>query len=661
MFLGFRILYRYWQQEYARIFKVFKASIRISTMFTFLKRVLQIFITLFVLAMVATIGIVMVVNPNDFKPAIEQQAFEQTRQVLKIQGPLSWHWFPLLTLELENVVLENPPPFKNQLLSAKSIVTSCDILSIFSGKILLNLEFQGLNLILERSLQGKNNWDELKDRFLTSPNQKSPNPSYVFLNGIKIENAQVIFHDDEKNVHYMLDHLNLSANNFFKGVIGIPNPLSLDFHLEHLNKHSLGNFSLTGEWSLKETLTEVNIKNLVFNLSLPNGKPTLLKGHIDIQNLNQSPIIQGTLESQNFDLKAWLEDFEIASHPSLPAFADLSASFQYLVPYLEVSSINIDLKNQGALTANIKLDLSSPSVPMPNFEGNFSGQKLQFNKIVFETIKGNVTAKTGVVNIKPLEIQMAHSQHHATLQIDLQGETPRYFLTEEAKNFEINELLTLLDNQNKLEGQTSLKVTLATQGKSWPELQQSLAGQAEFQIANGKFYGLNLIALLKHSQNALYTLLSAFAQKQSPDIANALKAEADSWGSSNKPSDLTPFDLAKANFTLARGIINNPNFTITHSEYSVQGSGHLNLNDTSIQYQLSALLNNNPYPSSDVIGHYLSQAPVLLNIQGTLADPRLRPDLESYLNNALAYVQKNVVEKLVDKTINKALDHFLKP
>ena len=123
--------------------------------------------------------------------------------------------------------------------------------------------------------------------------------------------------------------------------------------------------------------------------------------------------------------------------------------------------------------------------------------------------------------------------------------------------------------------------------------------------------------------------------------------------------EYTSFYRLKASLNIENGLANNPDFSITHTEYNVSGKGTINLNNEAIQYHVSILPKNNPYPATDEIAQYLYSTPLPAVITGTLSNPIIRPDLDNYTNQALAYGQKHFVEKLINKTINKALDKAL--
>lgn len=174
------------------------------------------------------------------------------------------------------------------------------------------------------------------------------------------------------------------------------------------------------------------------------------------------------------------------------------------------------------------------------------------------------------------------------------------------------------------------------------------------EMNNGKLQGIDLISLLKNAQSSIHGLIDALTHKLSIDSLSVIKSELAKWKTDPHSNAFTPFNSLKADATLNNGVINNPNLVIDHTEYVINGSGMIHLSANKIQYQTTLQLKNNPYPASDKVGTFLFQTPLHIQIQGALDDPKIQPDLSSYTNNAIQFAQKELMEKAVQKTIEKA-------
>lgn len=662
----------------------------------FLKRLLKWFVGFITIFIVLMVGVFLVVDPNKFKGPVERAFLSQYGQVLSINGPLNWTWSPLLSLELHDIVLENPQPFKDKMLSAKSLRTELGVASLFTGKWFINIHLSGVKLSLERNSKGVENWDTLVQRLSnkkTSGNSENHTPSdaasnnsisndstpnnsissegtstiansssdstssKILFSGIKIEDAEIRFDDHQKNKHYILDHLNVSAENITKAFVGHSTPVSINFHLGNANKQAVGRFSLKCAWAYMPLKDEATFRNISLKFEFPAGKITNINGEALVTNVSDRPQVQGKIESSNIDIKPWLDELGIKYDSSLPTAGAFSTTFKYNAPTLSLNNVTLQLVNNGSLIGNLKADLTHVSTNDLRMEGDFLAKQLQVGKLKLDEVKGLLLAKEGIIKLAPMTLQMAQSTQLCSLQIDLRGQTPRYTFTQQGKGFNIKNLLLMMGVKDKLEGNTSLKINLTTMGRSLEELKSNLSGQTEIEMVDGKFYGINLIALLKNAQTGVHSLVSGLKNKKGFNLDSGLNSVQALWKEKTpNPTSFTPFNAFKATTVINQGVVKNSDLSITHPEYVVNGTGNINLINDTIQYQTAVLYKGNAYPKEDAFGKYLENMALPVRVEGTLGNPMIRPDLKTYTNNALAYAQKNIVEEAIQKNVEKNVE-----
>lgn len=606
-------------------------------MFKFIKFLFKLILALVVVLAVAMIGLFLFVNPNQFKGNIEQQVLAKTGQTLKLQGPISWRWTPMLSLSLEDVSFENAPTFKGKMLVAKTINAEMDLASLFKGKVFINLNLDGIQLNLIKNNAGEYNWkpllqhlnNEKKEKLAQNSsadpklqteflllakastelptNSQTPNtstdasssiikgkdssqagmmqlPVQVEINHLKIKDANINFLDEASHQSYKIENLKLSVHQITEALRGNLKPLDLNLSIIDPNSAGLNKISLNVDWALLTNKDELQFKNFILKLNLPNHQEWVLKGHIQIAHLSKNPSI----------------------------------------------------------------------------EGNVIGNNLQYNKIVIDEIKANFNAKQDSVKIEPIDISIAQGMHHASVEANLSKGIPTYNIVADAKDFEIKSLLSAFDVHNKIEGKTAYHFKLTAAGTNKKDIQRTLNGQTELSIQNGQFFGADLIKLIKNAQGGVHTMVSTLTQKQGFSFKSSLqnvKGMISDWEKGSiGVNAATPFNTIHATTKITNGLINNPDLNISHSEYQVNGSGSVNLVNNEVQYNSSLTLKNNPYPAEDKLGHYLYQTPLPVKVQGTIQDLIIRPDLKTYTNSAIHFAEENLVKKMMEKTINKAVN-----
>lgn len=653
----------------------------------YIKRFLKIALIAILFGFSAMVAIAYFVNPNQFKSTIESKVLAQTGHVLTIKGPMTWKLSPTLMLEVEDIVLNNQKPFTDELLSAKNIRIDLALSSLFTGKVVLNLKLNGANIHLVRNNEGQSNWETLlhpKKEAKHVPSQdktsdKSSNLA-ILLNSLKIKDGEITFQDKGKNTNYQIKELELSMDNVMKGALGIKNPIFLSLKwLNHNKDNAKGKVILKADWALNLLQDELNVSDLVLTLASDNkekdqmnernkrneaGKEkeiTKLHGNILIKNMSHTPSVQGEIESKEFKLTTLLDNMGV-NNPALPASADIKAQFQYQAPYLSLDKCNIQFKDNGSFDCHFKMNTNQLTAGNLDLQGEFSALNLKYNQVKLDEVKGNVLGKAGIVTIAPLIIHLAESEQQATVQIDLRGNSPKYSIRSQSNHFDIMPLLALFGVDNKLQGKTNFKLNLSAAGNSVEEIKNSLSGNSEIEIKEGKLAGADLISLLKSLNTNIYNMTSSLAKKPSLNMVSSVQSLQDlskQKQAAINPNASTPFDILKASVNINNGVANNPDLLIAHSEYVVNGQGKLNFNNSTIEYHTAAKLKNNPYPAKDDLANYLYSSSLPINISGSFANISISPDIKTYSNNALAFAQKNFLQKSIQQEASKVVNNMV--
>lgn len=125
---------------------------------------LLIFIAVPVFIVVAAIlALVLLVNPNQFKPLIVEQAQKHTGLELVIDGDISWQFFPSIGFELGQTELRNPEGFTQpNLFKVDTVGVDVSVTPLFSNQLEIgNITLDGAEFYLETLKDGRKNIDAL--------------------------------------------------------------------------------------------------------------------------------------------------------------------------------------------------------------------------------------------------------------------------------------------------------------------------------------------------------------------------------------------------------------------------------------------------------------------------------------------------------------------
>ncbi|MGF1839224.1 AsmA family protein [Vibrio atlanticus] len=136
---------------------------------------LLIFIAVPVFVVVAAIlALVLLVNPNQFKPLIVEQAQKHTGLELVIEGDISWQFFPSIGFELGQTELRNPEGFTQpNLFKVDTVGVDVSVTPLFSNQLEIgNITLDGAEFYLETLKDGRKNIDALTQ--VSAPKESEP-------------------------------------------------------------------------------------------------------------------------------------------------------------------------------------------------------------------------------------------------------------------------------------------------------------------------------------------------------------------------------------------------------------------------------------------------------------------------------------------------------
>lgn len=200
------------------------------------KIVLIIVAVLLAITVLPLLALVLLVDPNSFKPQIVAAVKEQTGRDFRIDGKLGWSFYPVLGIELGSSQLGNAQGFGDKpMLALKSVAVGVELLPLLEREInvsQLRLEQPQINLGVDKS--GRSNWDDILEKqkqisaAATAPTSSSPpdannanaNPTddgkaspplRVAISGVEIVDGTVSWNDAENGQSVQVSKLNLET------------------------------------------------------------------------------------------------------------------------------------------------------------------------------------------------------------------------------------------------------------------------------------------------------------------------------------------------------------------------------------------------------------------------------------------------------------------
>lgn len=589
------------------------------------------------IGIVAIVGLITLVDPNQLKGLMSQQLEKSTGYNLTIQGPIYWSISPEMAIDAFDLVLSKPTTSPNKLLSIKKARITTSFKSLLSLKNLFNVELQGLTLDLSHpSFQANlKNLKALSEKPLFSRIQSL----YFLPNNLTITDGSITWHDFYSHGNFQIKNLDFSAKKIHSGMAGLSVPIDFNFCLVEEATQYSSKISVNTEWHHNQQLQQFDIQDLKAKAEFEGRESTTLIA--DLQILDTVPLVKGKCQLLNFSLPLWLSKFNPTLYAWISNPLDFKGIFHYQYPSLEFRSFTVAL-DKGSLDGNLKAKLENLSLQTFLGSGYFQLKGVTLGTLPLKELKTQFEASNGIFKFNNITADMINCQHQGQLKIDFTDPIPKLSISDQINTTEINDPLTALGENDKIYGKMQGNAELFTKGSTVEECIQNLSGQAHISLVNGKLGGIELPKLLQHAQTTVQNLYNNLLKKQSTNIEAILTAELGEWKlqALNNESLKTPFNSIETDITVDNGVLRTSNFKLINPEFTINGHAEIDLLHKNIESQASALLNH-PIPThSEDLGLFLKESPLSIQIKGPLNNLLVRPDLARYADRALNFSPK---------------------
>jgi len=233
------------------------------------------------------LALVVLVNPNSFKPQIVDAVRQQTGREFRIDGDLGWSFYPVLGIELGHTELGNAKGFgEKPMLAVDRVAVGVELLPLIHGELnVAQLRLEKPRIHLGKDKSGRSNWDDLAQKAAAAPtapppasSSSSPQPApRIAVAGLAIVDGEVSWNDAQANQAVTLSALNLST-----GTINATDPVDVDLSMHASSKNpaldadvEFASSVLFNQKAQLLTLDGASIKVLATGADIPGGKQTL--------------------------------------------------------------------------------------------------------------------------------------------------------------------------------------------------------------------------------------------------------------------------------------------------------------------------------------------------------------------------------------------------
>jgi len=263
---------------------------------------LKILLPIILLLVALVVAAIFLVNPNQYKPALQQAVLSSTGYDLNIAGDITLNFRPYIGVNLNDVRLRNPA-YPQELASISSVSLKVDLGQLIRGNLYIE-EFSASDFHANwlTNADGNNIWQVADRESDPAPPPTSDTESTISaaFRQITISNARVDIQDVAAGYRYSVTNLNLSSSD--SNLENRPFPLQADFALIDHSADKTYDLGIASTVVYDSEAGNAELTELTLNLT-----PLLLEGEVIVAGINDELVWNGKIQSNTVVLSELME------------------------------------------------------------------------------------------------------------------------------------------------------------------------------------------------------------------------------------------------------------------------------------------------------------------------------------------------------------------
>jgi len=632
-----------------------------------------------VFAIVASILLTLLFDPNDYREDIATGVAEATGRELVIEGDIKLSLFPWLAVEIGSSRLGNAAGFGDKpFASFEQVRLSVRLLPLLLRREIVvgAAEISGLAVNLEVNERGANNWDDLalpSETEATDETATNAPTGVINIAGIDLNDAAFSYVDQQLGEEYALIHLNVTTGPVRTAA---DNAASI----------SISDFAISGTvLGLSDNETRLSLS--VPDILLQSGDETvdvgsvelsifdiIIKANIDEFSYAGNPSPNGTISIEEFSPRQLMQAMDIdvpaTADPNVLSKLQIDATIAVAAKQIRLSELvmvfddttlrgelDVPRDAEGVLRLNLaadRIDLNRYMAPADesaanveaaaetpveipadriralNARGDLALDQAIVGPMQFDNLVVTFNAGNGLLRVHPISAEFFDGTYNGDLRINATSSVPVLSLNEQISNVNLAPLGRALFDVDKLTGTINGSFRVSGRGSDSEQILNTLGGDMSFILKDGTFEGVDVWYEMRKAR--------AFLKQEAPPEP-ALPAR-------------TPFSEVRATGKVTNGVLRNDDFFAELPFMQLNGHGSVNIPAANLDYSLSARVFDRPEYMQDVTADELddlTRAAIPLRITGDLASPKIGIDFEELLEDRVREeLEKKILDKLGD-------------
>jgi AsmA protein len=562
---------------------------------------------------------VAVFDANAYKQDLTELVREATGRELQFHGDVDLTIFPVLGMKLGAMSFSNAEGFGAlPMIKVKQASISVDLASLISfAPEIDKLVLRDLEINLIRNKAGVNNWDDLvlkpapgtaAETATSASTTAAPSESDFEIKGafggLDLQNIKLLWLDEQAGTEFRITDLDISTGRI------VPNeafPMTM-----HLDASAGGEFDIVFDIKANVEYLIAEQQLTLDNMSLALNEFQVV-GRVQVSNFAQ-PALRFDLVAENLDVDALLG--------TPPATATVGAP----APANTATNASTSANTASAVAReDVRIELPMQILRDLDIDGSFKIGQTKIQNLRMNDVDIRVTAKNGLVALKPIKLNTYGGKVEAAIVIDVKSALPKYGVSKSIQGVQIADLLMDYAGKAAISGTLNADVNLTTSGEWLSKLKQNSNGTLQLAFLNGALNGFNL--------------------RQSIDVVRA------KIGGKKPPPEKTlktDFSSLTISGVIRKGVFSSDDLELQAPLLRVGGRGSADLNSEMVDYLVNVKLVGSIEGQQGETADKLAGLEIPVRIKGPFSDPKIEVQLEEMLKARLE-VEKARLKARIEK------------
>ncbi len=243
---------------------------------------------------------------------------------------------------------------------------------------------------------------------------------------------------------------------------------------------------------------------------------------------------------------------------------------------------NTDISSSDAATGDEKIELPVDMMRQLDIQGDFSITRLTALDYDIKQFLLSTKAKNGIIDIKPLSMQLLQGQVKTAVIINVRKEIPAYAIDLKARQIQVATVINpflegvMGEKPLSMEGRVNFSMAVKTAGESINQLKRASKGKIILDMKQTAVRGFDPEYYMRSS-------VSDYVSSKGLNMTDAIM-------SNYKPRQVTVFDKIYSTINLAQGKARTNDFIMSSKRVQVGASGYVDIIDNKLDMMTSITL-----------------------------------------------------------------------